>query len=327
MLPTSPAAPTPTPIASTPTPSSGPQGDWQELTPTLDFLPQGLVGNSIGYLAYGMALGSPTGDNLEGLFNLGLAVSTDGVSWAPVHNDAFANTLPIEAAALNGRFVLITGGASGYGAWVSDDGLTWNFHPMPVGDQDTVSQVASGASGFLAAGDSFVAHDDVAAAWFSPDGTTWSSVSAPPVEQIEDVAPYGGGFVALGSQRDTITYERATYSAWQTIDGTSWQPLGVFPDQVCCTPMAVAANGAAAVAVGGGNCEDSVIGAAWYYATDSDAWRRATHTADLDGSALWTVQPFDGGYWPPATGGPSSARCALASGPRTTGWRGRCGRC
>jgi hypothetical protein len=181
--------------------------------------------------------------------------------------------------------------------FVSDDGTSWSFHSIDDAQEASLQSIAAGNAGYLITGQASLGDASApAVTWFSPDALTWTRASAPNVEELVSVVPYGNGFIALGSQRDEVTYQRTTYSMWQTIDGSTWEPLGAFPEQLCCSPMAIAAQELLAVAVGAGDCEDALIGAAWRYVPGSATWDRVQHSHALDTSFLWHVAATDDGF-------------------------------
>ena len=269
---------TPMPTATALSPTSTPtetavteiQADWIRATPGFTFLPSGLVANQQGYVAYGLA---------------GVAFSSDGVTWADVSPDS--GTIAGSAAASESAFAILGLSSPDDGVWISEGGMEWSFHVITSGD-GAVRHIAASDSGFLAMGEMDFPGGR-AGAWFSPDGATWTQVSAPDVEDVVAISAFGDGFVAVGSERDTLTFQRTTYSVWRTIDGTEWEVFGSFPDQVCCSPSDIVGHGESATIVGGGDCEGRLIGAAWNLGGDPLRWMRAEHTAALNETALFGV--------------------------------------
>jgi hypothetical protein len=90
--------------------------------------------------------------------------------------------------------------------------------------------VASGAGGTLVAGGENAWGEVRARLWFSDDGETWATVDGGPGgpldatgdESVRDVAPFGDGFVAVGSRRADNEQDGAV---WYSADGRSWEPV------------------------------------------------------------------------------------------------------
>lgn len=274
-------APTITPHApiSTPSPSI-PSGDpWEAVD--LPFLPNGVVANDDGYLAYA-ALG-------------GAAFSQDARYWMPVEVDG-VSFWATAAAASRDVFALVGYDDDHDLTAVVGDGTTWRSAPLTLPDAYQIAAMASDGNGFIAIGSgAYGQASGPPIALRSADGLLWREIGVPPVEELVAVAADGNGYMAIGSTRDTITFASETISSWQLAEDGEWTSLP-FVAQVCCKPMAMAAANRTYVAAGAGDCADRLIGAGWYRPAGADAWRRSAHSGDLEEAFLWTVSRFEGGF-------------------------------
>lgn len=331
--PTASLAPSPTPgyspIVGTSTVTAGP-GAW--LTVALEsspdtFLPEDVAANAHGYVIVGTQSHFEDPFEIDDLFNGGIWHSPDGERWSllPLTEDRHGSLLRSVAASVD-RFVAIGfRGAcvphaecelppdAGPAAWTSDDGLIWTFHANALTGDGIAAAVASDGATFLAVGATSSSLEGGAAAWFSSDGIAWQRVETPPVDELKAVAGGPNGYIALGSTIDD-QYIHETFSIWQTADGREWSPAGTFPDQVCCSPEGLAVDGESAVAVGAGECDESLIGVGWVRNGSDGTWQRATHGGDLAGSNLSHVVPLaDQGFLAAGTvGGDFEARRVFA---------------
>jgi hypothetical protein len=165
--------------------------------------------------------------------------SPDGVSW-----DRSASTAVFDG----GNVWSVAGGPSGMVAvgdrgfhrpaiWFSTTGSTWRELKVPSAlfESAGLHEVAAVPRGFVAGGSvggsSYLEQPGYsgdaggdAAAWWSPDGLSWSkaSVESPPLEKLHFghvyVAP--SGLVATGWADDS-----QGFSAWTSPDGRSWDYL------------------------------------------------------------------------------------------------------
>jgi hypothetical protein len=103
--------------------------------------------------------------------------------------------------------------------WTSTDGLTWAPQPTHPDNADAVEDVTSFGGGFVAVG----AHDGGPAAWWSPDGASWTAVEMPlagGARSAVSVADVEGGLLAVGDSSDHAV-------AWRSADGIHWEPAGL----------------------------------------------------------------------------------------------------
>ena len=104
---------------------------------------------------------------------------------------------------------------------VSDNGYDWS-HPdeypwTPFGLGKVVTSVAASETGFVAAGSNI---------WFSADGRVWSEATAPPVEDIVDVATGPDGFFAIGYMPGSVPIFGQQWASANSVlhspDGRTW---------------------------------------------------------------------------------------------------------
>lgn len=143
---------------------------------------------------------------------------------------------------------------------------------------EVANTVCAGPAGFLVAGSVRTGDDRDAAAWFSPDGTTWQQVQAPPFvgpgdQAIEDCVAAGRGFVAAGG---VASGDLADAAVWTSPDGLAWARVeapvlaGVDAQFV----NGLAAVGTEVVAVGT-DARDGTYAAALWHSLDAGAtWAR-----------------------------------------------------
>ena len=113
-------------------------------------------------------------------------------------------------------------------------GAVWTFVPVPIG-QGEITDIAHGDAGYVAVGSRGCADDcpDSAAAWFSADGSTWSSVSIPDGDgmQLRTVATDGSTWYAAGDHYDQTG--RITGSIWRSSDAHTWTLIKSFEVGIC----------------------------------------------------------------------------------------------
>ena len=107
--------------------------------------------------------------------------------------------------------------------WASRDGRTWIDVVDP--EMDSVTAVAGGPGGFVAAGQA----GSEAAIWFSADGETWERVSdgafTSPVDlHLESAAATSAGYVVVGGDGQCLSTSCPDQDIviWTSADGRSW---------------------------------------------------------------------------------------------------------
>lgn len=161
-------------------------------------------------------------------------VSNNGEQWRSIALDdgvGAEDTSEPSGIAIGPRGLLAYGGVcctvEERAMWESQDGLTW-VRVRIGGDLDPrrswPARIIGTAEGWIAVGQ----EGKRAAIWTSPDGHEWKR--AGPVEGdlgiglLSDVAPYGQGFIAVG----TIDDAAATHDGaiWLSDHGTTWTRSG-----------------------------------------------------------------------------------------------------
>lgn len=194
-----------------------------------------------------------------------LWTSPDGVTWTRIADVSMFAGATISAVTYGPQGLLAVGdtGWDKPAIWVSDTGAAWK----PISLLATTfahahfSDVRTTASGYVLAGGIggqpplgggvLPESTAVAAAWWSPDGRTWTQA---PVERAGGLGTSLGhisvgahGFVAVGSESGG---KRA--SAWISNDGRSWRPVALLyagapsaaPGQPTLPSMSVCDDGA-----------------------------------------------------------------------------------
>lgn len=167
---------------------------------------------------------------------MGPWLSVDGQTWSLV-DDSNLTSLSrgvrvLAAAARPGGFVLI--GAEGTSRSVilwSVDGHEWSRTTVPGDPQhvDLFDLVAS-PDGFLIGGRAVVANTRIPAAWYSPDGSSWTAAEVETPRQLSTMdgdeqgtamarlVVGADGVLALGLAKDN-----GTMLAWASSNGRSWR--------------------------------------------------------------------------------------------------------
>jgi hypothetical protein len=163
--------------------------------------------------------------------------SEDGRAWerqdlAPADSDRSESF----AAATDSEHGRYAAGWTGDGAlsdaavWRQDDDGQWTQADAPEmgGEHEQWAfDVAANGSGIVVAGGESVWGEVRARLWFSEDGETWRVVDGGPggpfdatgQESLRDIAPFGDGFVAVGSRN--VDNEQDGI-AWYSPDGREW---------------------------------------------------------------------------------------------------------
>jgi hypothetical protein len=137
--------------------------------------------------------------------------------------------------ASNDTGILVAGGENAWGEvrprlWFSADGDAWQSvdagagGPFDATGDESIRDVAAVGKGFVAVGSATGDGQD-GAAWFSPDGTTWSRVEAPSLggpgrQALESVVWTGDVVVAGGYASDGNGQGQAVI--WRSADGGKW---------------------------------------------------------------------------------------------------------
>lgn len=107
--------------------------------------------------------------------------------------------------------------------WASRDGRRWIDVVDP--DMDSVTAVAGGPGGFVAAGQA----GSEAAVWFSADGETWDRVgegafNSPADLHLESAAATSAGYVVVGANGQCLSTSCPDQDIviWASADGRSW---------------------------------------------------------------------------------------------------------
>lgn len=226
--------------------------------------------------------------------------SYDGSRWSRVdldHGAAWASAASA-AAGRQGVAVIVGSVTTARGdrdaaIWTSrDKATTWQpvaLDPVP-GDQ-TITSVAAGPLGFVAAGVDRQGDEARPAVWSSVDGTAWVRVGAGPASpfladtRIEGVAVGPAGAVAVGT---IDTSGDVDGMAWFSADGTAWRavPLGGagFTGRADQAVRAVTATAGGFVAVGDDADAERRVAVAWT-SGDGITWQRQPPTSDMSGPA------------------------------------------
>ena len=236
--------------------------------------------------------------------------------WTRVENSALGGDgyQSMNAVAYDGdRFVAVGGESSGSSeraaVWTSQDGEEWTrIEDVSVpGDAELagMNSVIAGGPGLIAVGWDFNRErfEGNAVVWTSVDGTSWEHVAAQGTEfsggEMYDIAPYMGGYVAVGTDRDRMfTWTRGCTSsdecpeaAWTSPDGIVWTRVDSDAFVLDWSTMySVATSGTQIIAVGS---QDHT--AIWTYDPDTK-WALVPHSDLLVGGPYIEVRSiaFDG---------------------------------
>jgi hypothetical protein len=188
---------------------------------------------------------------------------------------------------------LVAGGESAWGEvrpllWFSADGKAWHSvdggpgGPFDAAGDESIRDIAATANGFVAIGSASGDGQD-GAAWFSPDGTTWSRVKAPslagPGRQAVDSVVWAGDVVVAGGFV-TDANGQGQPVIWRSADGAHWGNPSA--------PLALDGDGRTAAA------DYSVTGLSFdgggITASGGNAWRPHTWWS-TDGGQSWQLLP------------------------------------
>jgi hypothetical protein len=270
-------------------------------------------------------------------------VSNNGERWRSIALDdgvGAADTSEPAGVAIGPRGLLAYGGvcctAEERAIWESQDGIRWVRIPVG-GDFDPArswpARIIGTDDGWMAVGQD----GERAAIWISADGRIWERVG--PVDGelgiglASDVAPFGAGFVAVGTVDDAAsTHDGAI---WLSDDGTSWTRSGerdpglVGPDETELSRVLPFARGLFVVGNHGSHeervkCEQLLGVMASLDAAPppsetarSCGWGREHHWLSADGNRWQRLPPLDplpGQPQPPGLR-PLEFRLIAAGGP------------
>jgi len=254
-----------------------------------------VVAGGPGFVAVGRDETSPAGSTPA------VWTSPDGIGWSaspPVDNASFPFGEMHDVAATASGLLAVgatgDGGANRPAAWSSVDGLGWSVVPGEpfgaAGQPDTMA-VAAGAGGVAAIGqmlppDGFF--PGPIRAWWSSDGRSWIPAtdggSFADRFWVDDVEPFGSGFVTIG---ETAVSPRSP-RVWTSPDGRSWSGPGNLPEQGfgSAVPSDLAVDGSVLVAVGSDRFPGGVrTGASIWMSSDAVEWIQVPGPA-LDGDAV-----------------------------------------
>ncbi len=195
--------------------------------------------------------------------------------------------------ASNETGILVAGGENVWGEvrprlWFSADGKAWHNvddgagGPFDATGDESIRDIAAVANGFVAVGSAAGDGQD-GAAWFSPDGTTWSQVEAPSLggpgrQAVESVVWTGDVVVAGGYATDANGQGQPVI--WRSTDGARWSNPSA--------PLALDRDGRTAAA------DYSVTGLSFdgtgITASGGNNWRPHTWWS-TDGGQSWRLLP------------------------------------
>ena len=226
--------------------------------------------------------------------------------------------------ASNKTGTLVAGGENAWGEvrprlWFSDDGEAWHSvdggagGPFDATGDESIRDIAAVGDGFVAVGSAGGEGQD-GAAWFSPDGTSWTRVDAPSLggpgrQALESVVSTGDMVVAGGYATDG--YGQGQPVIWRSTDGAKWSNPSA--------PLALDGDGRTAAA------DYSVTrlsyDGAGITASGGNAWRPHTWWS-TDGGASWRMLPnpvhaglFGDGVALVDSAGAGQVRVAIGSEP------------
>lgn len=218
-------------------------GDWQRVLDSPDAVPDpsnewnltvsDVASSQRGYIAVGSK--TRVSDIAEKRTDGVVWTSKDAATWQLLSGsqDTFQGS-PLSAVAFrNGQYVAL-GERS---IWLSTDGREWQRSTIEGLDDQTLEQLESIASGFVAAGRKSVEGENRSnlVAWASPDGRTWAPaigegatalISAGDMS-VSDLCSTGDGVMMVG---DEARDDARTATTWKSSDGLHWQRGPEVPD-------------------------------------------------------------------------------------------------
>ncbi len=274
-----------------------------------------LVTTPSGLVAWG-TVGEPActgqGEGMTcGPFPIMLWTSPDGATWKRIADVSMFKGATIGSVTF-GAQGLVAVGDTGWlqpAIWVSATGAAWQRQTLPSAPfRDAhFSDVRATTSGYLVAGgiggqpptSGGVMLDStaIAAAWWSPDGRTWTKGTVSRANgvgtSLGSIYIGASGMVAVGSATGS-----KTATAWTSTDGQTWRPIanaqtyaGVptpAPGAPSIPSFTISDDGTHLVAVGMG---DQMAITLWA-ATDGVTWRQLPSSGSTDSVPHW---PADSG--------------------------------
>jgi len=240
--PPSASAPVPTDFPGTPDGLSG--AYWNSLTPGKPVYPKAFAGPGDQYIVDAVSFGDKmvaVGSDRAGTQARGLiAVSSDGVSWTrPPDPDGIFDGVLLDKVLTDGRRILVLGqpplpdGAQfdpgDTLAWTSSDGETWSEAPE-TGNPALDPSISSGDKYVFASHNGWfaLAIDSTGglSAARSVDGLLWTTSGGADHPfggaTVSSIAPFRGGFVAVGRRPSPLPDGMPIGAAWWSPDGTHW---------------------------------------------------------------------------------------------------------
>ncbi|HEY7073686.1 MAG TPA: sialidase family protein [Acidimicrobiales bacterium] len=198
-------------------------------------------------LGESMAAAVPTDDGLLAVGRLGDGDHSDAVVWLQKGDDDWKQIRPDAMGGDHEQWafdvargpggILVAGGENVWGEvrarlWFSADGETWESvdggpgGPLDATGEESVRDIASFGSGFVAVGSRRVDGEQDGIVWLSPDGKTWEEVDSPALggagrQDVTAVVDTGSGLVAGGFSAGDGP---GVSVAWQSPDGRTWAP-------------------------------------------------------------------------------------------------------
>ncbi len=200
--------------------------------------------------------------------------SADGWNWTQVPaTPALANAFMAGIAPSKSGYVAVGWAGQSATIWTSPDAATWTavpdsptFHSLAGADQTLgagASSVTLGYGLFVAVGQTFsMAETSAAMAWWSADGTTWSSATVDRAlnGMMVRVAVVPTGFLGVGPSGDPSCLG----GIWSSGEGKGWKCVADDPAFKGFAPGAAASAPGREIVVGWGSPTDSPNGAVWY---------------------------------------------------------------
>jgi len=251
-----------------------------------------------------MAAVAATEDGLLAVGRLGDGDHSDAVVWRQ-DGDDWKQTRPeamggdheqwaFDVASGPGG-ILVAGGENAWGEvrarlWFSADGETWEAvdggpgGPLDTTGEESVRDIASFGSGFVAVGSRRVDGEQDAVTWLSPDGKTWEQVdspmfSGPGRQEITAVIDTGNGLVAGGYS--TGDDGAGIPVSWNSPDGRTWAGSAGGP-----LPLTAGSR----TATSDMTVRSLSADAGGVLATGGDRWRPHVWRS-ADGGASWQALP------------------------------------
>ncbi len=237
----------------------------------------------------------------------------------------FANAGTFDSiTVLNGKIFVAGADADGPAIWISEDGFGWRLASVTTASR--VNQHADFLStGFvtghgeelIALGRRLVTEGTTtswqSALWTSHDGgERWVDAGQTTLpEGALDVAPFKGGYVALGQGSNGVP------SVWDSRDGLSWQLASSDATFGAATVQAIAVHDDLLIAVGAGLSQTGPSTAMAWRSTDGVAWDRIALSGA--GSAASDIAASDSGFTTVGSdGAPGNEAVAWQSGDGRT---------